>query len=204
MNRLIQIAVLTATAAYAALFSPQVYAQDVPDGEVALVRLLESNVDLRGQVAEMRQSLGEVKEELRALRESIDKPGKRNRLVKTDSPDKSPNMDSHQRTAVCPCQSGAGERGCFCLQKGQQCGCPTKGSSVWNVDLDGRPISKTGERVQKGTQATSAPVRPSPTQPKQPARQPRQQSMVVQLPMVPFGNSGCPNCVRRYRYQRDD
>jgi hypothetical protein len=167
------------------------------DGEVALVRLLQANVELRGQVADLTRSVDAVKSELEKLRVSVQRSGKAAPVAVSQPEKKMPH------TAVCPCQRGAGERGCFCLKKGQQCGCPTKGSSVWTVDASGRPVAKTGERVPNGQRVTQ------PSRPVQPARQPQRATVqpptqMVQLPWAYSQQGHCPNCVRQWRYRSDD
>lgn len=158
------------------------------DGEVALVRLLQSNVELRGQVSELTKSVDAMKSELQALRKAVEDATTPHVAVSRPEPEKP------QKTAVCPCQRGAGERGCFCLKKGQACQCPTKGSSVWNVTEAGAPISKTGERVSNS--------RPSQPAQQTPRVKPPEPTQMVRIPLRMQSN--CPNCQRSHRFDDDD
>lgn len=118
------------------------------------------------------------------------------------------------KTAVCQCQGS--KRGvCFCLQNGVACRCHASKGSVWNLNEQGRAVSKTGQYADprgksaialRDVPAGSAPVK-APRQVQTPARSAAPAARAP-LPMIriplPTMQSNCPNCRRQQYWDNDD
>lgn len=180
MHTIMRIAAAAVLAWAVAATSSPVAAQD---GETAMVRLLQSNVELRGQVQGLTASVDAMKAELQELRRSIENGSRKggDPVVTTGAVKPAPAPVS--KTAVCQCQ-GSNRGVCFCLQNGIACKCNSGKGSVWNLNEQGRAVSKTGQYADP-RKAAAAP-KPAPVP---------QQQFVVRPPMV---MRNCPNC-RRYR-----
>lgn len=130
-----------AVLAFCVLSGPKLYAQE-PDIE-AMKRSLEAQIGVF-------QRLNELEQRVRVLEQ---KGGDPKAVVVTPPAQEAPPEGSGavltpapelSKTAVCRCQ-GSNRGVCFCLQNRVPCKCHVSKGSVWNLNEQGRAVSKTGE-----------------------------------------------------------
>lgn len=143
--------VRVAVLAWCVLSSPELMAQN-PDIE-AMKRSLEVQIgvfqrlnSLEGRVTKLEQKGGDLPST------PVVTPPSSGSVVGSHSPAAEP---SASKTAVCKCQ-GSNRGVCFCLQNRVPCKCHVSKGSVWNLNEQGRAVSKTGEYADPRGNATVA------------------------------------------------
>lgn len=131
---------------------PQLMAQN-PDIE-AMKRSLEAQIGLYQRMNDLEQRVTNLEQKKGGDLPStpVVTPPSSGSVVGSHSPAAEP---SASKTAVCKCQ-GSNRGVCFCLQNRVPCKCHVSKGSVWNLNEQGRAVSKTGQYADPRGNATVA------------------------------------------------